>query len=334
MQRALQPVLVSAELWGRHFYAGEQLPVRICIVNDRTEGIAVNASQLEWKLVGSDGKVLQSGLQKVPAVDYYGREWVVPAIAIPALPQDRINAKLVLSLTENGKQISANEYAITLANKQWNKTDVAKKIILVDKGNMKAAFDQLGINHVAASSVAQALQQKADIYVFAGINAGEVSAADLQRLKEIKANGANVLLLNAGIAADLFPEYIKGSIAPTEGDIVNISIPESPVFNGIELMDLRYLNNNKREIPTVCTAALKVQRGEHVELLAKHIKIHGYINGDMAERAKYMQGIEGSTIVKINDKGTAIISTMALDKATTDPVAGRLLVNMLNELAK
>lgn len=334
MQRALEPVLVSAELWGRHFYTGEQLPVRICIVNDRSEGSAIAASELEWKLVSNDGKVLQTGTQKVPSVAYYGREWVTPTINIAALPQDRINGKLVLSLKENGKQISSNEYAITLANKQWNKTVFAKKILLVDKTNMKAVFDGLGIAHILSSTVSDALQQKADIYVFSGVNSGDVSTQDLQRIKEMKANGARFLLLNSGFAADLFPEYIKGSIIPTEGDIVNIDIPESPVFNGIELMDLRYFNNNKREVPTVCNSALKVVRNEHVELLAKHIKIHGYINGDMAERAKYMQSIEGSTIIKINDKGTAIISTMALEKGLTDPVAGKLLVNMLNDLTK
>lgn len=334
MQRALQPVLVSAELWGRHFYAGEQLPVRVCIVNDRSEGTAIAASTLEWKLVSNEGKVLQSGAQKTPAVDYYGREWLSPSITIAALTQDRVNAKLVLSLKENGKEISSNEYAITLANKQWNKTNIAKRIVLFDKSNMKAVFDGLGIAHASTSSLNEALQQKADIYVFAGVNAGEVSTQDLQRIRDLKEKGAKVLLLSCGFAADLFPDYIKGSIVPTEGDIVNINIPESPVFNGIELMDLRYFNNNKREVPMVCNAALKVQRNEHVELLAKHIKIHGYINGDMAERAKFMQGIEGSTIIKINDKGTAIISTMALEKGTTDPVAGKLLVNMLNDLTK
>jgi hypothetical protein len=334
MQRALQPVLVSAELWGRHFYAGEQLPVSVCIVNDRGEGSAIAAFELEWKIVDNDGKVLQGGMQKVPAVAYYGREWVTPTINIAALPQDRINGKLLLSLKENGKQISSNEYAITLANKQWNKSDFAKKIVLVDKTSMKAVFDKLGIAYISSSSVSEALQQNADVYVFSGINAGEVSPQDLQRIKEMNANGAKFLLLNCGMASDLFPEYIQGSITPTEGDIVNIDIPESPVFNGIELMDLRYFNNNKREIPTVCNSALKVTRNEHVELLAKHIKIHGYINGDMAERAKYMQGIEGSTIVKINDKGSVIISTMALEKGTSDPVAGKLLVNMLSDLVK
>jgi hypothetical protein len=111
-----------------------------------------------------------------------------------------------------------------------------------------------------------------------------------------------------------------------------MDIPESPVFNGIELMDLRYFNNNKREIPVVCNMALKVSRNPNVELLAKHIKIHGYINGEMDARAKYMETIQGATIMKIKNNGAAIVSTMALEKGATDPVAGKLLVNMLNDL--
>jgi hypothetical protein len=95
-------------------------------------------------------------------------------------------------------------------------------------------------------------------------------------------------------------------------------------------MDLRYFNNNKREIPVVCNSVLKVNRDLQVELLAKHIKIHGYINGEMNERAKYMETIQGTTIMTIKNNGKAMVSTMALEKGATDPVAGKLLVNMLN----
>jgi hypothetical protein len=49
-------------------------------------------------------------------------------------------------------------------------------------------------------------------------------------------------------AKTMYPEHITGWIILTEGDIVNLEIPESGIFNDIELMDLRYFNNNKREI--------------------------------------------------------------------------------------
>ncbi len=87
-------------------------------------------------------------------------------------------------------------------------------------------------------------------------------------------------------------------------------------------------------MPFVCSAVLKVNRDPHVEILATHIKVHGYINGEMEERARYMQNIQGATIMKIKDNGVVIVSTMSLLKGITDPVAGKLLVNMLDDLLK
>jgi hypothetical protein len=84
-------------------------------------------------------------------------------------------------------------------------------------------------------------------------------------------------------------------------------------------------------IPTVCSAALQVNRSENLEELANHTKIHGYINGDMAKRMEYMKTIKGFPIVKIKEgKGEALISTMVHEKSLTDPIAARLLTNMIN----
>jgi len=66
--------------------------------------------------------------------------------------------------------------------------------------------------------------------------------------------------------------------------------------------------------------------------LASHMKIHGYINGEMPERQKYVETIKGFTILQINDKGTAVISTMALEKSLTDPIAGKLVSNLIKAL--
>jgi hypothetical protein len=336
MKRAMQPVLVSAELWGRHFYAGEQLPVRICVVNDKQDGANLAASVLEWKLVGEDGKTFQSGTQPVAPLGYYGREWLTPVINIPAgLPSERINAKLMLTLKENEKQVSANEYKIVLANKEWNslKSNKNKKIVLVDRSGVKPVFDFLKIKYAIAASVNVALQQEADLYVLAGIDTAGINDEAVQQLRSLVAKGGKLLLLNAeAVSKAIYPEYIQGWFKSTESDIVNIDIPESPVFKGIELLDLRYFNDNKREIPLVCNAVLKVNRNTNVELLAKHIKIHGYVNGEMDERAKFMETVQGATIMKIKNNGAAIVSTMALEKGIADPVAGKLLANMLDDL--
>lgn len=50
LKRALQPVLVSAELWGRNLYVGEKLPTRIYVVNDRENGTDLQPSLLRWEI--------------------------------------------------------------------------------------------------------------------------------------------------------------------------------------------------------------------------------------------------------------------------------------------
>lgn len=353
MKRALQPVLVSAELWGRHFYAGDKLPARICIVNDRNDGQPLEASALDWQLVDDKGTVLASGQAAVPVVPYYGREWLSPEINIPeGLPAARVNARLVLHLTEKGKAVSANEYEVLLAKKEWSApaakgagVPAAKgagafaadsRVVLVDFTQMKAAFDFLHIPYTAAATVSEALTRKAGCYVFAGLDPDKNCSVDeLAKLKAFVAAGGRVLLLDAPAAAKtLYPEYIRGWIVPTEGDIVNMEIPESPVFDGIEPLELRYFNDNQREVPVVCHAALQIYRDPHVAALAMQMKIHGYVQGDMAQRTSYMESIKGFPIVQVTEGGKTLISTMALDKAATDPVAGRLLSNMIDVLLK
>ena len=100
----------------------------------------------------------------------------------------------------------------------------------------------------------------------------------------------------------------------------------------LRLLELRYFNNNKREIPQACTATLKVHRHKNVTELAGQMKIHAYIDGGKPEdRIERIESMRGLTMLQIADgKGEAMISTMCTEKATTDPVAGKLVVNMIN----
>ena len=74
------------------------------------------------------------------------------------------------------------------------------------------------------------------------------------------------------------------------------------------------------------------RQDDHVAMLAKHVRIHGYLSGGMAERAQRMESIQGETIVQVNDHGRALLSTLSLEKGVTDPVAGKLLANMIENL--
>jgi len=291
LQKALQPVLVSAELWGRHFFAGAELPVRICIVNDHTEGRALEPMLLHWEIVTETGEVLRSGSVNTSGVEYYGRLWLEPEILLPDPSLPKQNVTLRLRLTENGLPVSENEYGLLLATKEW----------------------------ACLSEEAQNDR-----------NQNDNSPEELRRRIE---EGENMVFLNCKeLAQKVFPEYIKGWIIPTEGDIAFMEREEDPVFEGIGPLELRYFNNGKREIPLVCTAALKTVRCPEVRELAGQMKIHAYIDGGSREdRLAKIESMRGFPIVEISvGKGKALVSTMCTEKAGTDPVAARLLNNMLH----
>nr|WP_315146426.1 glycoside hydrolase family 2 TIM barrel-domain containing protein [uncultured Flavobacterium sp.] len=337
MKRAMQQVLVSAELWGRNAYAGEKLATKICVVNDKEDGSDVKETKLQWELQSENGERLVWGTEQVPAVKHSTRQWITPEINIPEnLPAPKLAAKLKLKLIENGLTISENEYKLTIAEKQWSASVInpTKKIALVDFNGTSKSLDFLKVKYTSYPSVAAALQAKADVYVFSGLELSKnCTEQDIQSIRNSINKGAKALILKSPEASQkLYPEVITGWIVPSEGDIVNMETPESAVFDGIGLFDVRYFNNNKTEIPTVCNAAFKINREPNVIELANQTKIHGYINGEMMERSTYVKTIKGFPILRINKGGAAIISTMNIEKSITDPIAGRLLTNMINDL--
>lgn len=336
MKNALQPILVSAEIWGRHFYAGEKLPTRIYVVNDSDDSRALKETELTWFIKDEKGGVIATGKNKIDAVPHYGRKWIDPAIVIPAnLPKDKIYGKLELKLTEAGKLVSENEYAILIASKDWMgvKALANKKIVVVDTDQeISPVLAYQAIKYQSVNNIADAIKQKPDVLIFR-----KSQHEDQLRLKQlinafVKSGGKVLLLKGENLATELYPERVRGVIRE-DGEIFSMEIPESPVFDGIDPMDMRYFNNEKRENPLVSKVVYQVNRASDTQPLAVFTKVHGYLNGDIDERAKTLDGWRGYPIVKIKDsKGAIILSEVLLEKGNTDPIAGKLLINMLKDL--
>jgi len=338
LKRALQPVLVSAEIWGRHFYAGEKLPVQLYVVNDREDGKDLKPSFLLWELTAETGEKIADGKIPFPAVKHYTRQIVAPDIRIPSrLPNVKTPSVLKLRLIEQGVQISENEYKILLAEKAWTQVVVpsTEKIVFSGFDETKKTLDFMNINYSNGNTITEALKMKSDVCILSGLDR-HCSDEEIRQIRSYISGGGKVLISDSPETVQkIFPEYINGFMIPAEGDIVNMEIPESPVFDGIGLLELRYFNNNERTIPTVCHSALKINRNPNVTELANQTKIHGYINGTMDQRSEYIKTIKGFPLIEIKDnQGVALISTMAVDKAATDPVAGKLMANMINCLSK
>lgn len=337
LKRALQPVLVSAELWGRNVYAGSRLATRFYVVNDDEKGHDLRPSVIRWSVEDTAGKLLSSGSTGVPAIPYYGRTYVEPDVVMPVgLPAEKINVKLRLALCDGDSVLSRNEYDLLLARRDYAAGHVSAKtkIVLLDGDNMKAVFDSLGISTRVVSSVkALVADKKADLRIVSGLD--KLSAEDAALLAGCQAKGGNLLFLNSNEAArTTWPQYIKSWITPTEGDIVVMERSDAPVFDGIDVLGLRYFNNNRREIPTACHTTLHAVQDKNVVELASQMKIHSYFDEKVDDaRRKRIESMRGLTMLQINNgRGKAIVSTMCTDKAGTDPTAARLLVNMINVL--
>jgi hypothetical protein len=190
----------------------------------------------------------------------------------------------------------------------------------------------LGIKYTASATLTAVLKQKADVYVLSGLDSISSTSDEIKQIRNLVANGGKVLFSASGsIAHILYPEYIR-SFLKDNGEITTMDIPESPIFNGIEPLETRYFNNNKRESPAVISGAFRINRDPNVEALATFSKIHGYLPGDVNARMKRLDQIKGFSIVKIKNNGVALLSEIRLEKAVSDPVAGKLLVNMLLDL--
>ncbi len=337
LARALQPVLVSAELWGRHQYAGEPLATRICVVNDLEEGRTLRPTLLRWELRDDRGNVMRKGDMALDSVPHYGRQWVNPGIVIPEnLPADKVKAKLYLKLTEDGLPVSENEYELLLTTRDWAKGEPVgnAKTTFAMLDAQAASLKALGIDTDNYTSVAQMIAAKPTVAIISDIHT--VSEADAKALRDYEERGGHLLFLNSNeVAKAVFPEHILSWEVPTEGDITFMERNDSRVFDGIEPLELRYFNNNLREIPTACNTTMQVVRNPALTELAGQIKIHAYIDGGGSQaRLDRINALRGFTMVGINEgKGSAIVSTMATQKADTDPIAARLLRNMVETLA-
>ena len=218
-----------------------------------------------------------------------------------------------------------------------NQISEGKKVVLLDKDGMKDKLDFLHVKYQMVSSIKELVNSKlkADLCIISGLT--ECVDEEKELIRSYQSRGGKLLLLNSKeVAKNIYPEHITGWIIPTEGDIVNMERNDAPVFDGIDVLELRYFNNNKREIPLACNATLKTNRNENLIELAGQMKIHAYIDGGKPEdRIRKIDSMRGFTLLQIKDgKGLTTVSTMCTEKADTDPIAGKLLVNMISDLLR
>ena len=206
-----------------------------------------------------------------------------------------------------------------------------KKIVLVDFNNETApVLDALKYNYTKAQNLKDAFNKKADVYIVSGINS--VDGFDTLQAKLIsdKVNsGAKISLLKTGEKAkDIFPGYITAYLKKSM-ETAHMDITESQVFQDMEYFDLRYFSNDKPEKPIVYGGLYQVNESKsNIQCIASGCE-HRYRRSE--DRRAEMLTMKGFPIVAIENGDKALLSEMMTDKGLFDPIAAKLLANLILE---
>lgn len=323
---ALQPVLISAELHGRHFYAGSSIPIRLCVVNDAEDGSPLPAGQVGWEIRDGD-EVLAAGASECGQVPYYSNQWINVSITIPsALKAPRVDGTLRVFVKANGIQYSENFYDIVFVAPVWASGNKPVRAVVIDPQG-KAP---LQINGLRSGRSLRELKPK-DVAVLC--NAADMlrEPENMRLLKQFVNDGGRVLALHAGEAlVNMFPDQLKGfRLHP--GEIAAMRIPESPAFDGLDPLDLAWWELGGGAIPQACRGSYQIDSSRNdIRSLADAIDFHGYLNSP----ADFVK-VSGSPLLEIRmGKGRILASEMMLLEASPfDPIARRLFSNLILTLS-
>ena len=328
LAKALQPVLVSAELYGRHLYAGRSLNIRVCIINDSSDCVALPSCELGWE-IHSDGKKLASGVVPVPSVEYYSNHWLDLSISIPpVIPQPRVEASLIFRLMTEGTMRSENSYDITIATDAWTKAGLPAghwPLLLDPYGEAPKLLDAFGVRRITSFD---SLVTGRGL-VIAGADRVLVDATSVKRLQQFVTEGGKVLLLNAGARlTELYPDQIS-AYRTSEGENVWMAIPEARVFAGIEPLDLCWFDQGPGNLPRACSGVYRAPHGcSNITALAYVVDRHAYL-----KKPEDVVQVSGSPLLELHaGRGTIFASEMML--ASEDPIAGRLLANLIQSIGQ
>ena len=329
LKTALQPVLVSAELYDRHFYSGVAFHERVCIINDSENYQALPASHFIWEFTDA-GKVLSQGQVEVPPVGYYTNHWLDVKFKTPQnLPAPRVDGQLVLRLESDGTVLSKNNYDVVIATPEWANGELNEKTNIFFWNPSEHFVESLSDLPITTVDSIETVSPS-NVLVIGNLDGVALTPLEISRLRDFISQGGRALMLHPGnLLVNLFPSQVK-SYKAKEGEIVTMHVPESPVFSGIEPLDIAWFDRGGRHLPIACIGVYQIVAGrEDTTALADQCDIHAYLK-NTSDITKY----SGSPLVEIKiGKGRLLASELNFESGKNDPISRRLLTNIIGHLA-
>lgn len=333
VKQAGSPVLISVELFGRSFFAGSEIEPRVCIINNSIDGKSIPPSSIIWE-IEKNGNVLSSGEIKTGSIPHDDRLWTQLKLKLPQeLPESKTKCTLHVHL-KHDTIISKNSYELLIAQQNWItelEIDNDKVIAIYDyTGETFQTLDFLNINYKKLNDLTEIRLADHDLLIIANLDESEEVLYNWEDVKNVCGNGTNVLLIHPGKHLQwLYYDKIE-SIYERKGRVVNMHIPEHPAFDKIDPMELSWWQQEGREKPNVCRRSYRLKNDENTQALCTYLRPHTGLGSD---RELYLKEMSGIPLLEIKEKKRRIIaSEMELNKGIKDPIAAKLLWNIIYDL--
>ena len=332
--KSYQPVLLSWENWNYNAKAGNRIRVVAHIVNDDDLFRDLAPSRVDWRLESVNRHEICSGRISVPAVPYYGTWSEKIVLDLPAGLSDGIYTLKGAIIGDDGKVISENDTRIRIAGAA--PVPSFAKNVVVYGGRTCAALRKAGIK---ASEYAPGVRLKAgkDILVI-GENEADQAAAALAVNFCSQGGHAVCMAQDSGygwLHGDLKPlsvsnndpTYLSPSYMYVDGMCINMECPDHPLFKGISREDMFLWAD--------CTDYDETKQGfPRIYPVTAGFSARSLDQGGARILANYGRNLASTAMAEIAlGKGSVLVEGFdILDHCGTDPVAERLLVNMISYL--
>lgn len=316
LKLALEPVLASVELAGLHFFCEDTLRRRVILINDASDAAAIAPGSLIWEVVDKSGRILSTGRQPTPQVEYYSNGCIDVEFAMPQNVVGRCEAELCLRLVSNGRTLTENRYDIVVASRQWASLPLAGRKITLDH----AAWVQHRDCDLCPSTTPYMIVRGDD----------EGVSQNLAKLRSYVERGGRLLFLNAGELLPIMLPGIVKSYRKVRGEIVHAFLPESPVFDGIESRDLAWFHSDGSTPALACEGVFRVDRDHpKTTILAQFCDYHNYLN-----HPEDIMEYTGTPLWECQlGSGLILASEMNPAAVASDPIAARLQANLFAYIA-
>jgi beta-galactosidase len=305
MKTAMAPVLVSADLRRRHFYAGDELSFAAYIVNDSVDGADLPATSVQAELLPGNGTPLARTAAQVGPVPYYENRSVALSLRAPqVLPTGgRAEYRLALTLKAGQTTVAHNEYPLIGATREW-----------------------AGLSATAAATQEPLTAGEGGTLIANGA-AGVEALRARPELQAFVEGGGRILVMNAGEAVkDLLPDVVAEAVK-WQPEIVNFEDEASPLLDGLQPWDVCWLNAESG-VPIAATGGFRLTDAPGVSVLATAIRPHAYL-----QKPSDVQGYTAVVVFEAQvGKGKVIVSEINGAAAGSDPIAARLTANLVKYL--